>query len=93
MTTFTIDRFSAKNDRIISGKVIQATNLRQAIALAVSWVSKLRAKDINLRLINHDNNRRTWVMIDNNHNYVGQHIIWCYFHDYEDKEQTLTFKI
>lgn len=93
MATYTIDRFSTKSNHIISGKVIEATDLRQAIALAVSWASKLRAKDINLCLINHDNNRRTWVMIDNNRNYVGQHIMWCYFHDYDDKEQTLAFKI
>lgn len=93
MTTFTIDRFSAKNNRIISGKVVEAIDIRQAIALAVIWVANLRAKDINLRLINHDNNRRTLVVIDNNHNYVGQHVMWCYFHDYNGKEQTLTFKI
>lgn len=93
MAIFTIERFSEKTSRIICSKVVEATDLRQAISLAVCWVSKLRAKNIDLRFINHDNDKKTWVMIDNNHNYVGQHVIWCYFHDYEDKEQNLTFKI
>lgn len=93
MATFTIDRFSAKTDRLIGSMELDAASLSQAIELAVGWMRRMRTRYIDLRFINRDNRRKTWVMIDNVRDYFGQHVMWCYFHDYEGKEQTLTFKI